>query len=270
MVCIDDNLPNNDNMITNTYTHGETITLTAMPDVCCEFLYWVDSSNPCVPLSYEREFSVPAAMDVTYLPVFRKRRFMVDVTTNLPNYCCITGNGWHDCGDDVTVTITTAACNGFSWSDAALNRDTTVRTVGNVKTLTYVIEDISDDFEGTMEITLCMCSLSVETCRNHSTDSSVVILTASNTPNHNSREYICEGRTSNPVNPCDYEDVVIHRNTLLAPCGTEVTLIATPKSDFNGWKYGTMCSDCSHPSITGNNVYTFVLENNTDLIACFD
>lgn len=265
------------NMITNTYTYGETITLTATPDDCCEFLYWVDSSNPCLPLSYESEFVVTANSNITYIPVFKKKRFLVNVTANLPNYCCITGNGWYDCGDDVTITVVTASCNGISWADAALNVESEFNddVISNTQTLTYTIGGISEDFEEMINITLCMCKLSVSMCQDTSENSSVIILTASNTPNHHTTQYICGGHETEPINPCDYEEVVIHHDTLYAPCGTEVTLIATTGNGdiFKGWKNGNNCADCSNilpPYVNEQPVFTFVLENDIDYIACFN
>lgn len=259
-------------MVSNIYKYGENVTLTATPDTCCEFLYWVVSTEPCIPVSFEPTISVPANQDVMFIPVFRKKKYTVRVTPNLEDYCCITGNGEYECGERVEITITTAFCNHFAWADTALIENTEIVTGVLETTYTYVIENINEDFIQDVLIELCVCELRVETCQHENGSSSVLIVTSLNTPNHMTADYVCNGVESEPINPCDYTDIHTNEGYITVPCGTEVSLIATADSgsSFSGWIDGDVCNDCvTYDYVNENPVYTFILNRDRSLVACF-
>lgn len=255
----------------NTYSYGENVTLTALPDECCEFLYWVEESNPCLPVSFDQEFSFIATSNANYVPVFRKKKFTVNISSNLSEYCCITGNGLHECGEDVTITITTAACNTIEWVDAVLEENTNRTTQDGITTLTLTIPSISEDFIQGITITLGTCQISVGVCGDENLGNAIII-TGENTPNHNTMYYICDSNTSLPINGCNYTGVVTHGGFLSTICGTEVTIIASesPGAMFIGWISNDDCNNCSNgPYVSTDKVYSFILDENKSYMACF-
>lgn len=253
------------------YTYGDEITLTAQPDVCCEFLYWVDKSNPCVPVSFDEVFTFTATHDVTYMPIFKKKQFIVNVTSNLPNFCCIYGNGTYDCGSNLTIRITTHKCNEISWNDAYLNTDSVLTEDGNLHILEYEINNLQDDFLNDITITLGVGNLTVNACPQDA--GSTMIVTGSNTVNHNSTECICNNNCSEIINVCDYTDVVCHGNEYSGICGDELTIIALSKDGytFNGWLNSSDCYDCqtSQNFVYQEHTVSLIINGTSHLIACF-
>ena len=262
-------------MTEDTYNYGELVTLTAKPDDCCEFLYWAEEENPCVPVSFENELTFIVSENSSYIPIFRKKQFHVNVTSNFAEFCCITGNGLYDCGTDVTIKIITSNCNEIKWDNEIYLTNTLIEvdTHNNTVIWTYTIENISEDFIESITLTLCKCTVNVLVCSSEDSDSSALIITGGNTPNHNTAYYICNENYSVPIDPCDYINVETHGNSFETLCGTEVTLIATPgyNSEFIGWIVSNEgCVDCNGPYISLNRIFSTVLtEENVTYVACF-
>ena len=256
-----------------TVIFGNKATLTAVPGACCYFDHWEEKGKPCVVVSKENPYTFEVIDDIEYVAVFNKRRFSVHITSDLPDYVCIEGEGEYDCGDTVKITAIANECFSIRWSDEQMNLVGDSETKNGKTTIRYTIESIENDFYAHVVMQDGICNVTVTPC--DSSSGNAFIFYSDGYSQYNTLTEGCHtfDNISSDFDICDFiEGDCITANSVDFLCGDIVTLVAEPNEGckFLGWKVGD-CSSCGFGEyISDLPVYTTVVNGDENYVACFE
>ena len=108
------------NVGTENYNCGDTVTITATPDSCYGFMYWMNENDK--PVSNENPLHLTVHSNTTLKPYFEFQTYRLILIANGNGSVTPNGTTTYDCGDTVTIIATPNTGYQFiNWTDVEGN-----------------------------------------------------------------------------------------------------------------------------------------------------
>ncbi|HVM61714.1 MAG TPA: choice-of-anchor tandem repeat GloVer-containing protein [Verrucomicrobiae bacterium] len=273
-----------------TYSNGATATVCAVPNPCYGFVSWTDQNSNVVSTSACYAFTVTSDQSLT--ANFSLVSYTVTTSSSPTDGGSTSGGGIYICGSNTTVCATVNPCHSFAyWSDQnsnvvststcyAFTVTTNESLVANYNTFGPYTITISNSLAGSGTITgggtyacgsnatLCATPNSCSLFLNWTLNGSVVSTSAC-------YSFTVAGNQTLVANFSVYSYTITTSNSLAGsgtitgggtyPCGSNVTLCATPNScySFVNW------TDQNSNVVSTSTCYSFMPTTNLAMVANF-